>query len=64
MKQDFCFYFIFYQCPRSGVLQIQKLDLLRTDLLRTQSSKVLPLEPEVGQYSHACCAYCQEFFPC
>ena len=34
-------------CTRSGVLQTQKLKI---HLLRSQSSKVLPLKPGVGQY--------------
>ena len=33
--------------PRSGELRTQKL---KSHLLRTQSLKVLPLKPEVGQY--------------
>ena len=36
-----------YMCPRSGELRMQKL---KPHLVRTQSLKVLPLKPGVGQY--------------
>ena len=47
--------------PRSGELRTQKL---KSHLVRTQSLKVLPFKPGVGQYSHTCYAYCQGFLPC
>ena len=53
-----------YAMPRSGELRTQKL---KSNLVRTQSSKVFPLKPGVGQYiyySHTCLAYCQGFLPC
>ena len=34
-------------CPRSGKLRTQKL---KSHLMRTQSLKVLPLKPGIGQY--------------
>ena len=48
--------------PSSVELRIQKL---KFHLLRTQSLKVLPLKPGIGQYiaGHACSAYCQVFLP-
>ena len=39
-----------WSCSRSGELRTQKL---KSHLLRTQILKVLPLNPGVGQYSHA-----------
>ena len=45
--------------PRCGGLRPQKL---KTHLLRTQSSKVLPIKPS-SEYSHACFTYCQGFLP-